>query len=57
MIPTTFTFTLRGDITIIRYAATHVVFKNCVRFIKCITKIDGTIIDDAEDLSCQCIIC
>ena len=25
-------------------------FKNCVSFINCITKIDGTTIDDAEDL-------
>ena len=25
-------------------------FKNCAPFIKFITKIDGTIIDDAEDL-------
>ena len=25
-------------------------FKNCVSFIKCITEIDGTTIDDAEDL-------
>ena len=25
-------------------------FENCAPFIKCITNIDGTIIDDAEDL-------
>ena len=25
-------------------------FKNCISFINCITKIDGTTIDDAEDL-------
>ena len=31
--------------------ATQVVFKNCAPFTKCITKIDGTIIDDAEDLN------
>ena len=26
-------------------------FKNCVPFIMCITKIDGTTIDDAKDLN------
>ena len=31
--------------------ATQVVFKNCAPFTKCITKIDGTIIDGAEDLN------
>ena len=39
-----------GDITIIRGNETQVAFKNCAPFIKCITKIDGTMIDDAEDL-------
>ena len=29
---------------------TQLAFKNCAPFIKCITKIDGTIMDDAEDL-------
>ena len=29
---------------------TQVAFKNCVPFTNCITKIDGTTIDDAEDL-------
>ena len=28
----------------------NVAFKNCAPFTKCITKIDGTTIDDAEDL-------
>ena len=30
--------------------ATQVSFKNCAPFTKCITKIDGNTIDDAEDL-------
>ena len=29
---------------------TQVAFKNCTPCTKCITKIDGTTIDDAEDL-------
>ena len=33
-----------------RNLATDVAFKNCAPFTKCITKIDGTEIDDAEDL-------
>ena len=32
----------RGDITVKAAPATQVAFKNCVSFIKCITKIDGT---------------
>ena len=32
-------------------AATQVAFKNCAPFSKCITKIDGTTTDDAEDLN------
>ena len=40
----------RDDITIIGHQATQVAFKNCAPFTKCITKIDGTTIDDAEDL-------
>ena len=40
-----------GDIvTTAHNSLTPVAFKNCVPFIKCITKIDGTTIDDAEDL-------
>ena len=31
-------------------SCSKVEFKNCVPFTKCITKIDGTTIDDAEDL-------
>ena len=42
---------VRGDITIIgRNLATEAEFKNCTRFIKYITKIDGTTIGDSEDL-------
>ena len=41
---------VRGDITIIGHQATQVAFKNCALFSKCITKIDGTTLDDAEDL-------
>ena len=39
-----------GDITIVAALATRVAFKNCAPFTKCTTKIDGTTIDDAEDL-------
>ena len=39
----------RGDIvTTARKNPTPVALKNCAPFIKCITKIDGTIIDDAK---------
>ena len=31
--------------------ATEVTFKNCVPFIKCISKIDGTTVDVLEDLN------
>ena len=40
-----------GDIvTTTNNSLTPVAFKNCAPFIKCITKIDGTTTDDAEDL-------
>ena len=40
-----------GDITIAGCNfATRVAFKNCAPFTKCITKIDETTIDDAENL-------
>ena len=43
---------VRGDITIIgRNLATQVGFKICAPSTKCITKIDGTTIDYADDLS------
>ena len=42
---------VRGDITIVRRNfTTKVAFTNCASFTKSITKIDGTIIDHAEDL-------
>ena len=41
---------VRGDITVVVANATQVRFKNCAPFTKCITKIDETTIDDAEDL-------
>ena len=39
-----------GDISFIGNNGTQVAFKNCALFTKCITKIDRTTIDDAEDL-------
>ena len=41
---------MRGGITILGDHATQVAFKDCAPCIKCITKIDGTAIDDAEYL-------
>ena len=41
---------VRGNVNIIGCQVTQVAFKNCAPFTKCITKIDGTTIDDAEDL-------
>ena len=41
---------VRGDISFIINNGTQVAFKNCALFTKCITKIDRTTIDDAEDL-------
>ena len=41
---------VRGDITVAAAPATLVAFKNCPPFTKCITKIDETTIDDAENL-------
>ena len=41
---------VRGNITVTGAPETQVSFKNWARFIKCITKIDETTIDDAEDL-------
>ena len=38
------------NISIKRHQATQVAFKNCVPFTWCITKINGTILDDAEHL-------
>ena len=41
---------LRVSIAIARNVATRLAFKNCAPLIKCIPKIDGTILEDAEDL-------
>ena len=41
---------VRSNIIIIGHQATQVAFRNCAPFIKCITRIDETTIDDAEDL-------
>ena len=41
---------VRGDITTAGYNGTQVALKTFATFIKCITKIDGTTIDDVEDL-------
>ena len=41
---------VKDNITIIGHQVTQVAFKNCASFTKCITKIDGTTIDNAEDL-------
>ena len=40
----------RGDITDAAAPATQVSFKSCAPFTKCITKIDGTTTNNAEDL-------
>ena len=41
---------LRGDITVTAAPETQVAFKHCASFTKCITTVDGTTIDDAENL-------
>ena len=41
---------VKGDITIVGVHETQIAFKNCTPFTNCITKIDGTTRDDAEDL-------
>ena len=41
---------VRGNITVVAAPATQIAFKNCAPFTKCITKIDETTIDGAEDL-------
>ena len=41
---------MKGDITVIAAPTTQASFKNCAPFTKCITQIDGTTIDDVEDL-------
>ena len=39
-----------ADITVVPALAVQVAFKNCALFTKCITKIDGTTIDDGDKL-------
>ena len=41
---------VKGDITVLTAPATEVGFKDCAPFTKCITKIDETTTDHAEDL-------
>ena len=41
---------IKGDIAIIGHQVTQVAFKNCAPFANCITKTDGTTIDDGNDL-------
>ena len=41
---------VRGDKTITGHAVTQVAFKDCAPDTNCITKIDRTTVDDAEDL-------
>ena len=41
---------VRGDTTVPGAPETQLAFTNCAPFTKCITKIDGTRIDDAENL-------
>ena len=40
----------RSDVTVAAAPATQVLLKHCAPFTRCITKIDGTTIDDAKDL-------
>ena len=49
---------VKYDITIIGHQVTQVAFKNCALFTNSITKIDGTTINDTEnlDLVIQCTI-
>ena len=42
---------VRGKITVIGHDVVPVAFKHCAPITKCITNIDGTIIDDIEDLN------
>ena len=41
---------MRSDITILGHNVTQLAFKNFAPITRCIAKIDGTTIDDAEDL-------
>ena len=48
---------VRGDITVRAAPVTQVSFKNCATLTKCITKIDGTTTDNAEDLDLAMSMC
>ena len=48
---------MRGGITITGHQVTQVAFKKCAPFTKCITKIDETTIDDAENLNLVMLMC
>ena len=50
MITTMLYILVRGDVTVVAALATQVAFKNCALFTNCITKIDETTTDDAENL-------
>ena len=45
-----------GDITVTAAGVTQVAFKSCAPLTKCIAKIHGRAIDDAQNMSCQYII-
>ena len=42
---------IMGDINIVNNNGTQAALNNCAPFTKCITKINGTTVDDAEDLA------
>ena len=48
---------MKGDTTVTVTPATFVAFKNCAPFKKCITKIDKTTIDEAENLDLVLPMC
>ena len=41
---------VKGDVTVTAVPEAQVAITNCASFTKCITKIDGTTMDDAENL-------
>ena len=52
-----FSFTKKGDVTVNGDNVTQVPFKNFATFIKCITKIAGTTVDDAKHLDLVMPMC
>ena len=48
---------IKGNITNAGNIKVRVSFKNCASFIKCIAKMDGTTIDDPEDLDLVMPMC